>query len=200
MQTQPRRHECISHPPHISEWRNPASSISRGLSRALSSDGALHREGSAAAHRSHRLDQAPRSGSLAIPRVAPTQPSASNDRKRIRRRSHSPSLPIHLPVNPSAAAWSEGRCPSAGPLEKLDFLLVLRGRLPRLECPQIAPLSRLRIFLARVQSILARSQFADHPNTSTQPTQSAPPLFRVLSLDHIDLMQREGVEQVVHEE
>jgi hypothetical protein len=53
------------------------------------------------------------------------------------------------------------RLPSM-PLEILYLALVLLGRGARLEGAEIAPLAGLRIYLARIEPVLAGSQFADH--------------------------------------
>src|SRR5437763_1000483 len=46
--------------------------------------------------------------------------------------------------------------------EKLNRALVLLRRRPRTERAQVAPLARLRVFLARVQPVAACLEFANH--------------------------------------
>lgn len=47
-------------------------------------------------------------------------------------------------------------------LEKLHVALMLLRRLTRVESAEVAPLSSLRIFLSRVQTILTRFEFSNH--------------------------------------
>ena len=48
------------------------------------------------------------------------------------------------------------------PLEILNFAFVLLGRFLRVERAEVAALAGLRIFLARIKSILSGFQFSDH--------------------------------------
>lgn len=57
---------------------------------------------------------------------------------------------------------SSARVVSLVPLEKLNRSLVLLGGRERLEGAEVAPPARSRVFLARIQPILAALELANH--------------------------------------
>jgi hypothetical protein len=56
-------------------------------------------------------------------------------------------------------SWVYPHCPA---FEKLHRTLVLFGFFARGECAQVSALSRFRVYLSRIQAVLAGLEFANH--------------------------------------
>src|SRR5881275_1973401 len=63
------------------------------------------------------------------------------------------------------------------PLEILDGTLVALRRRARLERAEIAPLAGLRVGLARIQTVFAAGQLADHACSGARGARSALPAW-----------------------